>query len=392
MSTSPDWHNILDCTEKGPRANLTNVVRVLQHDPTLGPDLLWYDEFLDQVLTATHAWRDEDDYRLTVYLQETAGLVTIADTLVAKAVRYVAHQRPRHVVRDWLTALVWDGIGRIAEAFEDHWGVTCDESLPCEYVRAASQNFFLGLVARILRPGCQLDTMVVFEGEQGIRKSSALRTLAGPWYSAAADSVHTKDFFESLRGKWIIEIGELDAFNRAEVTRVKTVISTPTDYYRPSYGRTAIEYPRQCVFAGTTNRDDWGNDDTGLRRFWPVKCGEIRLDSLADARAQLFAEAVAAITAGATWWEMPALPTLAVQADRQSDHAWDDLIRDGVALLEETTTLDILTRILKMDAADITRPAELAVGSSLRRAGWRKRNRRREGKQGKVWIAPGSWR
>jgi predicted P-loop ATPase len=386
------WHVHLDKSERGFRPTLSNAVAVLQHDPAYGPDVLWYDEFLDRVLTringdAPREWRDDDDYRLTVYMQQTIGIPSLSDIIVAKAVKYVAHQRVKHVVRDWVLPLPWDGIDRVDHAFEDYWGVDCNETMPCEYVRAASRNLFLGMVARILRPGCQLDTMVVFEGAQGIGKTSALRVLGGPWYALAHESVTRKDFFEALQGKWVIEIGELDAFSRAEVTRVKTVISTPSDRFRASYGHRANDHPRQCIFAGTTNHDGWGADETGLRRFWPIRCGDVNLDALVASRDQLFAEARILVLAGAEWWTMPGM-TQAIQADRQADDAWTDLIFAGLGLDTEITVAEILIRILKFDAAQINRGDELRVGRILRLAGWTKKNLTRNRKQAKRWVAP----
>ncbi len=380
----------LDCGGPGatPRPTLSNAVKVLEHDQTLA-GTLWYDEFLDRVMTGTppREWRDADDLNLTVDLQDRIGIASIPTRIVADAVQQYAHRRPRHLVRDWLTALVWDGEPRCALAFEEHWGVDCGEAQPCDYVRAISQNFFVGLVARVMRPGCQLDTMVVFEGEQGTRKTSALRVLGGPFYAAVHESVTSKDFFQALQGKWLVEIGELDSFTRAEVTRVKMVISTPVDTYRASYGRRVNDYPRQCMFAGTTNATEWGADETGLRRFWPVRCGEVNLRTLADARDQLFAEALRLYGDGEGWWRVP--PTAAaVQADRQQDHAWTELVLPALALQSETTTAEVLMRILKHDASQITRQSELVVGRILRLAGWVKRPARREGKLRKVWFAP----
>ncbi len=387
----PPFRDQLDCTDRGvPRTNLANVVRVLQLDPKWGPERLWFDEFLDKICVAnspTRAWTDEDDYRLTVYLQETIGMSTVADSIVAKGVQLVAKlpERRRHLVRDRLDTLVWDGIPRIDLAFEELWGA---DRQPPEYVRAASRNFFVGLAARIFRPGCKLDTMPVFEGKQGIKKSSALMVLGGEHYAVISEAVSSKDFLQSLRGgKWILEISELQSFSRADVAHVKSMMSTQVDHYRPSYGRATLDYPRQCVFAGTTNTDDWGTDETGLRRFWPITCGEIHLDLLQDARDQLFAEAVHAFHAGATWWEMPET-TLAEQADRQADHPWTDLVREGLLHQAETTVLDVLQRLIKFEPHQITMAATRDVGRILKLMGWTKHNVRRSGKQSKTWVAP----
>lgn len=365
------------------------MVKVLQHDPTLGPTRIWHDEFLDKIFYANslaRAWQDEDDYRLTVYLQETVGITTIADHLVSKAVRMVARQRSKHVVRDWLTTLAWDGIERIAHAFEDYWGA---DRQPSEYVRAASANFFIGLVARVMLPGCKLDTMPVFEGAQGIRKSSALDVLGGAWYAVINEAVSTKDFLQSLRGKWLLEISELQSFSRSDVAHVKSMMSTRSDNYRPSYGRSNVEFPRQCAFAGTTNADDWGTDETGLRRFWPITCGEIALDALEAARAQLFAEALHAYRTGQSWWTMPP-SALDQQAERQAQHPWTDQVLFWVALKDEVTIADVLTQALKKDLDTLTMADSHAIGRILALQGWKKHVFRRDRRQVKVWKSPQS--
>jgi predicted P-loop ATPase len=391
-----NWTAHLDCTARGPIPNLSNAVAVLHIDPAWVPARLWYDEFLDQILFAnspTHELTDEDVSAFTAYLQKTVGMRSVSESVSASAVRYVAHQRVRHVVREWLVSLVWDGIPRIALAFEDHWGVTCDASQPCEYVRAASQNFLIGLVARIFQPGCQLDTMVVFEGAQGIKKTSALRVLAGDWYGSASESVQRKDFFECLRGKWLVEVGELDAFTRAEITRVKIVISTPVDRYRPSYGRYARDYPRQCAFAGTTNRDDWGNDETGLRRFWPLQCGVINLDTLVASREQLFAEAVYQFHQHATWWEMPA-SAVEVQSDRQHFDNWTEVVTTWADLevlkgAGFVTIADIGSAALKLPIAQLDKAAQMRIARILRLSGWERKQQRTGNIITKIWVKGG---
>jgi putative DNA primase/helicase len=389
------WATLLDCIGKNhdvPRPSLSNAVTVLQHDPAWGPDTLYYDEFLDRIIivnSPTRQWRDDDDTRLTVYMQQTIGILNVPESIVSSAVRYVSRQRTRHCVRDYLDTLTWDGVERIAHAFEDFWGAETDANQPSDYVRAASANFLIGSVARIYRPGCQLDTMPVFEGLQGLGKSSLLRALGGPWYMAATESVNSKDFQQSFPGSWFTEIPELDSFSRADRDRVKSIISTPIDKYRPSYGRYAREYPRQCVFAGTTNKDDWGNDDTGLRRFWPVRCGrDVDVAGLIAARDQLFAEAVHRFKAGATWWEMPSAPTLAVQRDRQSEDIWTPLVLDYLVGKAEVQVHEVLREACKVRESEMTHTHKIRIGGILRLAQWQKSNLRRDGKQVKTWVAP----
>lgn len=346
----------------------------------------YYDEFLDKMIVDGRQWRDDDDTGLCMWLQERVGLSGITPSMVHAVVSRRLLATPRHCVREWIDTLQWDETERIAHALEDGWGVEPGATQSSDYIRAVSANFFIGLVARVMRPGCQLDTMLVFEGDQGVKKSSALRTLGGDWYMAATESVNSKDFQQSLRGSWIAEIPELDSFSRADRDRVKSIITIPVDKYRASYARHAREYPRQCVFAGTTNKDDWGNDDTGLRRFWPVRCGDIDLSLITASRAQWFAEALVKFTAGATWWETPRLSTLAAQRDRQSEDIWTPIVLDHLVGKSEVYLHEVLRDACKVRESEMNHNHKIRLGSIFRLAGWEKSNRRREGKQGKTWV------
>lgn len=389
---APNWPAILTCHPKTgvPYTNLNNAVLYVEHDPELATPKLRYNEFSGATIYANspaREWRDDDDVALTVRIQDTTGMLRIPKGFVADAVDLVARRRSFHPVREWLATLTWDGTDRLSTAFEDYWGVDLTDRQPSEYVRAASRNFLISLVKRVLEPGCKVDTMPVFEGGQGIQKTSALEVLGGPWFASIDSSVSDKDFLQALRGKWLIEIAELNAFTKSEWSHVKSMLSRRIDTYRPSYGRRAIDVPRQCVFAGTSNAADWAVDDTGNRRFWPVACGGIRVDLLAAARDQLFAEAVHAAQAGATHWEMPSV-THAVQADRQPDHPWTKPILDGLVLQSETTMLDVLVTLLKIPVDKITMTNQREAGSVLRRAGWTLHVVRKGTTVRRVWREP----
>lgn len=376
----------LDRTDKDvPFPNHSNIVYVLQHDVMYGPDNLWYDEFLDKVFisnSAARQWRDEDDTKVTVDMQSRFGIRGVGLQVVVAAVRYVASQRTRHVVRDWLNSLVWDETERLEHAFSDYWGAADDE-----YTRAASRNFFIGMAARILQPGCKLDTMPVFEGPQGVRKSTAIEVLGGEWYTASHETVGSKDFLQGLRGKWIIEIAELQGFTKADIRAVKNTLSRADDDYRRSYGRHDHRYPRECVFAGTTNTYDWGEDETGLRRFWPIRCGDIHIGLLVKAREQLFAEAVHAVRHGLRWWEMPA-QTAAVQSSRQFRDEWTNTIMDWCDIQNTDDGVmirDILCGPLDVKIEHVDKRAQMRVAKILTLQGWQGKDEWRKGKTAKVW-------
>ncbi len=251
--------------------------------------------------------------------------LNVTPMTVSRSVGAVAREITVHPVRDHLGALAWDGVPRI-------------ETWVCRYLGAEDTAFnrsvgalwLISAVARIFRPGVKADHMLVLEGPQGARKSTALKILAGEdWFTDELPDLGSKDAAMHMQGVWIIEIAELDAIGKAEVSRIKAFLTRTTDRFRPPYGRYTIEVPRQCVFAGTVNPDTYLRDETGNRRFWPVRCGTIDIDALARDRDQLWAEAVARFRAGAIWWlDTPELIAAATaeQEKRYQADAWDALI------------------------------------------------------------------
>ncbi|HSH42569.1 MAG TPA: VapE domain-containing protein [Arenicellales bacterium] len=199
---------------------------------------------------------------------------------------------------------------------------------------------------------------------------------------------------------------ELQAFNKSDRNKIKAAISAQEDTYRPSYGRYARQFPRQCIFVGTTNDDAYLKDETGARRFLPVRCGEVALDSLASVRDQLWAEADARYLAGETFWEFP--ESAAAEQDARYDaDAWEEPISrwlDGRAEpeaypthyppayegrpVQETTISDVMAHALRIEVAKHSRPDQMRVGAILRRLNWRREQKRMEGRRIYVYCRP----
>ena len=361
----------LDLKPSGwPRANLDNAVRILETYPAL-QDQFYYDEFHDAIRSTWgkpaadwYTWTFDDTLRLTLVVQRELGLHDMSESRIEQAVAVIANRRRDNPVRAWFESLQWDGVDRLGTVLTDVWGTPNDE-----YHRAVGRCFFVSIAARVFKPGCQVDTMPIFEGQQGIGKSQALRILGGDWFTECHEQMTSKDFFQVIQGKLIIEISELHAFKRADVEKVKGIVSNCVDRYRKSYGRDVIDHPRQCVFAGTTNRDDWHADDTGGRRFLPVECSEVNLDYLRDNRNQLFAEAAARFKRGEPWWDLPKAEQEVRMARRMVADPWKPLIRRYAEGRDRFTTEDVL-RALDIPERQWTRLESMRVASVVKKLGY----------------------
>lgn len=311
-----------------PHANLNNCVRVLEVHPEMA-GRFWFDEFHQKVfhkLGDTPAEVTDGDVLLaTRWIQRTVAMPSVDDSLMTKAIRHAAMGCLKSEPRDWMDSLQWDGTPRLWQFLHTHLGTP-----HTPYHTAVGRNVLRSMVARIYRPGCKVDTMPVLEGKQGTFKSTAAAILGGPWYCVMHESVMSKDFFQVLQGKLLVEIAEMDSFSRAEIAKVKSVLDTRVDRFRTPYGRLAEDRPRRNIFIGTTNEDSYLRDVTGARRFWPIRCGRIDVDALHRDRAQLFAEAVAEYKAGEPWWMMPGDETEEQQESRRSRDEWESIVRHYV--------------------------------------------------------------
>lgn len=349
---------------------------------------MWFDEFLQRLRTGDPArdWIDADDANLQLYIQRVIGIPKIGADHVRGAVLVIAYRSPRDSLREFVEALPeWDGVERCASFFADVFGAR--ESTYC---RAVGVNFWNSLIARALVPGCKVDNMVVLEGAQGKRKSSALAAIVGDaWFAEASEAVTDKDFFVNLQGKWIIEIAELDAFRAADITSIKRMVTCRIDRFRPPYGRSAVDHPRRSILSGTANHDDWNRDETGARRFWPIACGrgfDIRVDLIEAGRLQYMAEARAQIASGASWWEMPTEETLKEQRRRYDADPWLEVVSEFVLGRSEVRVTQILLDCLKIELGRISKADQMRAARCLTALGWwNGGNVKRDGRVVKIW-------
>ena len=307
-------------------------------------------------------WRDADDAQLISYVDDHYG--TFSQRNYDIAVTKVADDRSYHPIRRYFEGLPpWDGVPRVDTLFIDYLGAEDNA-----YVRAVCRKTLCAAYMRVYHPGIKFDYIPVFNGAQGIGKSTLISNLGMEWFSDSLtlSDMNDKTAAEKLQGYWIHEIGELAGMRKADLDKVKAFVSRCDDKYRASFGRRVTPHPRQCVFFGTTNSENgYLRDITGNRRFWNVKVtGNGRYkpwDMTPELVGQIWAEARVLAEAGEKLYLDQSLEAFAQEEQREAMEQDDreGLVREYLAMLlpERWDDMDVFERREYVrDVNDPTRP------------------------------------
>lgn len=331
-----DWRKLLSKGRDGYKAGVFNLNTILDmHSRWRGA--FRFNQFANCVdVVKPMPWRrpqgepfnEADAAELAAWFGDPANFdIGCKSGQVLESVETVARRHAYNPLVEYLDSLTWDRQVRIPTLFSDYFGATWSR-----YVDRVAHIFLVSAVARAYEPGCQVDTMIVFEGGQGTGKTSAMRELFGEsYYAATKENPSSKEFYLCLQGRWCIEIEEMDAFSssKAEVSKVKAAVSQRTDHFRPPYGRMARTFPRQCIFTGTTNEDHYLRDATGARRFLPLKAPAVKVSALRQARDQLWAEAVHLFKERHDYWTLPEEAGAEQEARFQAD-SWEERLAQWI--------------------------------------------------------------
>lgn len=408
----PEWLQEAQRDREGePRANLVNAMRALRAAPELY-DLVAQDEMLRAPLLMRpvpgkliqggvhfhpRPLRDTDVTAAQEWLQ-LAGIERISKDAMHQAIALRAVERAFHPVRDYLNGLRWDGTKRLKAWLSTYLGAE-----QTDYTNGIGTMFLIAMVARVYDPGCKADYLLVLEGPQGARKSTACAILGGQWFSDSLPDLRNagKDVSQHLNGKWLIEVAEMSAMDKADSNALKSFVTRAEERYRPSYGRQEVIEPRQCLFVGTTNKSTYLRDETGGRRFWPVKVGGVDTDLLRQDRDQLFAEAVHLYRKGVRWWPNAAFELEHIAPQQESRYeadAWEENVARYLAGFNPTTGLPAATPLkarrqvtimevareaLFVDTPKVGTGEQRRISSALERLGWIRGER---SMTGRPWV------
>lgn len=375
-----------------------NIYRILERHPDYAGRFRFDEWTQRQEMKGTHGWREIDDTDYTPIQRRISTMYapfrSVSKEMVIDAIQDAcrAHSFDRAV--DFIRKEAWDMVPRLDTWLTKAYG--CPED---DYHKAVGSNFLKGMAKRIIQPGCKFDSVLILEGKQGCGKSTSLSIIGGDWHLETTLRADSKDFFMQFRGKLIVEFSEGETMSRTETKNMKAMISTQVDTYRAPYGRTMKDVPRRCVFAMSTNQDEYLKDESGNRRFFPVEVkGMVDVDWLRVHRQQLFAEALYRVeTKKESVYEYPE-DSESRQEEKMVRSSFEDSIDDwlvnpigmnGTAMNIPdygVTIMDVWKYALLGDKARIRKAEEMQVSLALRHLGYEQRQTMIDGVRKRRWF------
>lgn len=340
-------------------------------------------------------WEDGDDVMLKLHLSHEKHF-DVPTQICAEVAVAVSRQYQYHPIIEYLESLSWDGVPRLHKLFTDY-----ANAVDSPYHRAVAVIMMVAAVKRIFEPGCKFDYLVILEGDQGVRKSTMIEVLGGPWYRAIPLDMHkVHDTIARMADGWFIETPEMAFLRKATSDELKFFLSNGTDITRFAYGRHTKAYPRSSVFVGTYNRlanEGYLKDPTGGRRFLPIETrGEIDTERLLEDRDQLFAEAVVMYRNGVdTYLKDPDVLINAkqIQNERTQGEPWAYVISDFIEnpqnekLLPQYLTLTfIIESILCVPRGQLKPNDQHRVENAMKELGYKTAPKWLDGRTQRVYV------
>ena len=215
-----------------------------------------WQELSDEIRSSVYLWVRELSPKMTK--------ISFDDRL--KALSYSCKEDP---FKTYLEKIKWDEKERLTDFLFECFNIEGEDNQAL--AKWAFKAILLGAVTRTFQPGAKLDEFVIFKGNQGIGKSSLFFNLlenTDHFTNSISFSSKPKEIVENIQGKVLCEFSELAGFLKADVEKLKNLLTTQIDSYRLAYRKDSVSYPRRCVFVGSTNDlKPLPSDLTGMRRF-----------------------------------------------------------------------------------------------------------------------------
>ncbi len=371
--------------------NMSNVLLVLEKHPFY-KGTIKYNEFRHEIEYNGKPLEENDLFKIQNFMQTQAGLSSVTKEAIYSAIHHYAHLNRYDEAQDWLKGLHWDGTPRLHEWLAKATHVEADA-----YHAGIGAQWMLGMIRRIMIPGCTFDYVLVYIGKQGSGKTSLFRIIGGPWYKSYTGAVDNKDFYLALRGAALLDLDEGASLTRSDAIKIKSIITETHDEYRAPYDRLMKKYPRRFVFSMSTNDDEPFRDITGNRRYWVIESDEkVDFKWLEENRDQLFAEAYDAFVnhreLPPVQWELAEK----AQDSHMPEDSWMEMVREQLQKFEgyrtgdsgfSTTIVDVYSRVFPDAPIErLGRSQEMRIGAILHKLGMKKKQRIIDGQRRMHWV------
>ncbi len=389
-------------TKDGPVLDrcLSNLIVILENDESWR-SCVRLDKFSNRIAISATApitrdpdqrWSDTDVLKTKAWIEREYGIRPSTDDIHG-AITVVADTNSFNPLRDYLDALPAPNGDQ--EDLLDTFLVDFFGAPDTPLTRALGAKWMISAIARAYKPGCKVDTMLILEGKQGLKKSRFLQQLCPEktWFTDGLSDFGSKDQAVEVEGKWIIELAEMKGFGK-ELDAIKAFITREAENYRPPYARNDIHSPRKCVFAATVNPEVAGylRDSTGNRRYWPIECTKQSPELPPATRDRLWAEAKARFEAGERWWLEDEELIAAAEAEQQRRvilDAWHERIEDYVETKASVSIDEILDACLKIEVGKRDHGHVTRIGRILTILKWSKYRPQKNGQfQGRRYRNP----
>lgn len=377
-------------------AVIENVAMAVARPDVCGLEIR-FDQFRDEIMFSRPgegAWlpfTDADYARLRIHLEHN-GFKPIGRELIRDVVLLVATDHQFDSAIEWLDGLTWDGTPRVEQFLTRYFGAE-----DTEYTRAVGTYLWTALAGRVKTPGCKADMVPILVGEQGSGKSTGVAAMAPALDFFSEVSFHEKDedLARKMRGRLVAEIGELRGLHTKELESIKAFITRTHENWIPKYREFAVQFPRRLVFIGTTNRDEFLADETGNRRWLPVRVNATDLEAIKADRLQLWAEARELYQARGIEFRAAEALSVEVHAEHMISDSWEEVVNTWLDEAELLTgeiprtrrflrVGDVLKGALGFEERSIGRREETRLGAVLRTLGYARKKIRDEGRT--IWA------
>lgn len=321
--------------EKSGKINATpKAIQLFLQTPGLSGYRLAHDSFKDEMVMQTvtewgetGAWERLDDagVGLLMIAMDVAGFNNITAHALRNQLAVISKDNRFDSAREWATTLKWDGVKRVDNFLVTHFGceVDIDSGYLWDYTQQVSRYMWTALAARAVEAGAKADMVVVFVGAQGVRKTTGIQALApsSSEYASIDLSQLGADAYRTMRGRFAIELPELSGLSKQDLEKVKAFITQAEETWTPKYKEFSTSYKRRCVFFGSTNEDAFLFDETGNRRWLPVRVtGNVDAARIKDDRSQLWAEALHIYKRDGVAWQVSDTEAAAIMREQFTIH------------------------------------------------------------------------